>query len=293
MFKDLDESDLLRSVASEHDVVIHAANGFHVGSGVALIQGLGKRRRATGKDVYYMHVRYLHPVPTSPCRSGLTRRQTSGTSNLGDRPVSKAFIETREFFDTEDIFSYEKGREAREAYPQRTAELEAVEEGERNNVKTYVIMSPTIYGFGSGFFKKLSIQIPQAIRTAITTGVSVYIGDGAEIWTTCTSPMWVALYEIILEQAISGAGIPSGRSGIYFSENGHHSWIDFARGVAEAGVELGAVKSAEPVSIGLEDAAKVEGGNAQVIELGFASRSVTNAVLGRNLGWVPKKNEED
>ncbi len=56
LFKDLDESDVLRKAASEHDVVIHAASGFHPPSAVALIEGLGERKRATGKEVYYIHV---------------------------------------------------------------------------------------------------------------------------------------------------------------------------------------------------------------------------------------------
>ena len=37
-------------------VVIHCVSGTHVTSSVALIRGLGKRLRDTGKQTYYVHV---------------------------------------------------------------------------------------------------------------------------------------------------------------------------------------------------------------------------------------------
>jgi len=41
-----------------------------------------------------------------------------------------------------------------------------VETGLHADVKTYIIMSPTIYAEGSGFFNTHSIQIPTMIRSA-------------------------------------------------------------------------------------------------------------------------------
>ena len=86
LFNSLDETDVLACVASEHDgkitliigiffsdlslllnlpltdsvVVIHAASGFHTLSARALILGLAQRRKQTGKEVHYIHVRPLH-----------------------------------------------------------------------------------------------------------------------------------------------------------------------------------------------------------------------------------------
>ncbi len=208
--------------------------------------------------------------------------------------MTKTFVESREFSDTEDVHAYEKIREAGEPYIQRTAELTAVETAERENVKIYVIMSPTIYGLGLGMFKTQSIQIPIAIKSAIETGYAAYIDDGAQLWDHVHIADMAALYETILDKVISEEGILPSRRGLYFTATGHHSWFEVAQGIAEAGAKLGALKSAEPRSVSLEDGAKLwSQGNLQIAELGFASRSVTNSVLGRKLGWMPQKTDED
>lgn len=43
-------------VLTSWPVVINAASGFHPGAAKALVLGLGQRRKATGKPVYYFHV---------------------------------------------------------------------------------------------------------------------------------------------------------------------------------------------------------------------------------------------
>jgi hypothetical protein len=53
-------------------VVINTASGFHTGAAKALVLGLGQRRKATGKDVYYFHVsrmiNFLSPPHTDSSR---------------------------------------------------------------------------------------------------------------------------------------------------------------------------------------------------------------------------------
>ncbi|KAI1027641.1 hypothetical protein LB504_011779 [Fusarium proliferatum] len=106
----------LTEVASAHDIVIHAANGYHVPSTQTFIRGLAQRKRQTGHEVYYIH--------------------NSGTSKFGDRPVSKAYIETKVFSDKDDIYAYKKMRERIEPYHQRTADVAVFELGEELGVKT-------------------------------------------------------------------------------------------------------------------------------------------------------------
>lgn len=273
-FESLDQSEVLQQIAKEHDVVIHTASGFHTGSAVALIRGLGDRKKETGKDVYYIH--------------------TSGTSNLGDRPISKQYSESRIFSDKEDIFSYLVQRETIEAYGQRTTDLAVVNTGLEHSVKTYILMSPTIYGFGTGTFNKISIQTPIFIRDMIKHGNVVVIGDGKGIWNSVHIADLVFLYEIVLNKAISGESIPHGKSGIYFTENGEHSWWDLSHAIAQAGVKAGVIKQEEPQKLSLEEATKrLTGGETKIAELGFASNSRTKAVLGRELGWNPKKTTDD
>jgi saccharopine dehydrogenase-like NADP-dependent oxidoreductase len=52
----LDDGEALEQAASQHDIVVNVATGFHATSTKSLIRGLGKRREQIGKDVYYLHV---------------------------------------------------------------------------------------------------------------------------------------------------------------------------------------------------------------------------------------------
>jgi hypothetical protein len=54
------------------------------------------------------------------------------------------------FSDKEDIYHYILEREAAEPYAQRTSDLTVVETGKATGVKTFIIMSPTVYGRGMG-----------------------------------------------------------------------------------------------------------------------------------------------
>jgi hypothetical protein len=56
LIRDLDDTDFLKHVASEYDIVIHSANGFYPPSAKALIEGLAERQKATGREVFYLQV---------------------------------------------------------------------------------------------------------------------------------------------------------------------------------------------------------------------------------------------
>jgi len=274
LFESLDQQDILQKAAKEHDVVIHTASGFHTASAQALIRGLGERKKDTGRDVYYIH--------------------TSGTSNLGDRPISKQYSESRIFSDKEDIYEYELHRESIEIYAQRTTDIAVVKTGIDHSVKTYIIMSPTIYGKGSGYFNNISLQSPGVIRDMIKHGNVAVIGEGKGIWNHVHIEDLVFLYEIILNKVISGEAIPEGKKGIYFAETGEHSWWEFADIIAKEGKKEGVSKQEEPLKVTLEEGAKrFAGGDSLVAELGFASNSRTRADLSRELGWNPQKTNDD
>jgi hypothetical protein len=68
------------------------------------------------------------------------------------------------------FMAMKKEREAQNPYLQRTAELGIVDIGLELGVKTLVIMSPTIYGIGTGLFNKTSVQIPSYIAAVLDHG---------------------------------------------------------------------------------------------------------------------------
>lgn len=225
----------------------------------------------------------------------LNRPQTSGTSNLADRPITGTFMETRIFSDEDDIYAYQRHREDVEKYAQRTTDLVVFEKGEAAGVKTYIVMSPTIYGIGSGIFNRTSIQIDAIIRAAKRRGYTSVVGPGKAEWDHVHVEDLADLYELLVARILRGDELPSNKKGIYFNETGHHSWREVSERIARAGKDLGFLASDEVREVSLAEAAAELGAalTPERVELGFASRSRTRADLARKLGWKPKKTRKD
>lgn len=254
IFSSLDDTELLEQLASEHDVVIHAANGYHIPSAKALIKGLAQRKARTGEAVHYIH--------------------NSGTSNFGDRPVSGAYTENppRVFSDKDNIYEYEKYREGIETYHQRTADVAVFELGAETGVSTYIICSPLIYGRGTGLFNKSSIQIPILIRSALVRGEAIYAGNGLGVWDHTHIEDIAALYTLILAKVLTREDVPSGKDGFYFANAGRQSWLDIAKGIARVGHQLGKLP-AEPKSVTLAEASQAWfGGDENLTEPAICSQ---------------------
>jgi hypothetical protein len=170
LYQGLDDIEATTAIAAQHDIIINTTLGYHVSSAQALIRGLAQRKASTGQDVWMIH--------------------TSGTSNLADQPISGAWVEKEvgfEFDDAnDDVYGYEQKREALDPYLQRTTELSVVDTGLELGVNTLVIMSPTIYGIGTGLFNTTSMQIPSYIMAALTHGRAVVIGEGKGVWVRKT-----------------------------------------------------------------------------------------------------------
>ncbi|KAH7236401.1 hypothetical protein BKA59DRAFT_426846 [Fusarium tricinctum] len=273
LFSSLDDTELLEQLASEHDVVIHAANGYHIPSAKALINGLAQRKARTGEAVHYVH--------------------NSGTSNFGDRPVSGAYTEDppRVFSDKDNMYEYEKYREGIETYHQRTADVAVFELGAETGVSTYIICSPLIYGRGTGLFNKSSIQIPILIKSALVRGEAIYAGNGLGVWDHTHIEDIAALYTLILAKVLAKEDIPSGKDGFYFANAGRQSWLDIAKGIARLGHQFGKLP-AEPKSVTLAEASRAWfDGDENLTEPAICSHSLTNGERSRELGWKPLKDD--
>lgn len=164
LYKDLDDTERTIKVASQHDYIINTTLGFHPESAAALVKGLARRKEATGKAVFMIH--------------------TSGTSNLADQPISGDYVQEERIFDDaeDDIYGYEQEREKGLQYPQRTSELGVVDAGVELGVNVLVIMSPTIYGVGTGIGNISSIQVPAYVKTTLANGQGVVVGEGKGVW---------------------------------------------------------------------------------------------------------------
>ncbi|OJJ32259.1 hypothetical protein ASPWEDRAFT_186461 [Aspergillus wentii DTO 134E9] len=273
MFSSFDETELLEKIAADFDVIIHAGAGWHTRSAKALITGQSMRKTKTTGSVHYI--------------------QISGTSNLSDRPHTDGYTDTHCFSDEEDIYSFEKYREFREVYHQRTTDTTVIETGEAVGVTTYIIMAPTIYGQGTGPLNTYSIQLPAIIADAIQSGAVSLVGKGDTIWSHVHVQDVAGLFITLLQKICTNITIPSGRKGIYFCETGEHSHREFSERLARAAYEIGVLPTADVKEITLEQAGdKLALGSVSRAELAFAANARTKAVMGRKLGWTPLHGEE-
>lgn len=172
------------------------------------------------------------------------------------------------------MFGEELRREGEEKYAQRTTDLVVIETAEKAGVKAYLMMPPTIYGKGEGYFHQQSMQIPHTIEHAIREGRAEYIGDGSGTVGYVHASDLAALYELLLLRILEGADVPSGRKGIYFSNTGSFNWKQLNEEIGDIGVRLGALNSPTPVSISLEEAHCKWGfgGDIQTLEINHAAK---------------------
>jgi nucleoside-diphosphate-sugar epimerase len=192
---------------------------------------------------------------------------------MADQPITGKYHEDRIFSDKENIYAYEKAREARQAYPQQTSDIVTVETGLEVGVQTHIIMSPTIYGVGTGLFNKLSIQIPSLIRLALKDGQVPVIGEGKGVWDYVHIADLADLYDLLVRKIIAGEHIPSGERGIFFSATGRYSWLELSQRIADALFALKAIKIDKVNSIDLPTAGEKLGSPTLLYtELGYASK---------------------
>jgi nucleoside-diphosphate-sugar epimerase len=192
---------------------------------------------------------------------------------MADQPITGKYLEVNAFTDKSNIYAYQKYRESLQVYPQRTTDLVTVETGIQVEVPTTIIMSPTIYGVGSGIFNKLSIQVPTMMRSAIKSGEAIMIGQGEGVWDYVHIADLARLYELLVLKITAGEVIPAGELGILFSATGRYSGRELSENIAKSLFTVEAIKSDVVRSVNLEEAAEQYKSPALLYtELGYASK---------------------
>ncbi|KAJ5400802.1 hypothetical protein N7465_011291 [Penicillium sp. CMV-2018d] len=285
LYDGLDDLETTTAVAAQHDIVINTTLGYHSASTKALLRGLAQRKTQTGRDVWMVH--------------------TSGTSNIGDKPITNP-VGVREFDDlVDDVYAHEKALEATEPYSQRTTELGVIETGLELGVKTLVIMSPIIYGNGTGLFNRISVHTGY-MKAMLQIGHAVVVGDGTGVWDHVHIEDLADLYRLVLRDILEREGrtLPTGKKGIMFSANGRHSWLEYSQLVADACYERGLLSDRKVYHIDLDEASSIlmprlgfasevfpkEG--LKLAAEGFCSNERTVANVARALEWAPVKGDD-
>ncbi|KAL3465083.1 hypothetical protein BJX64DRAFT_253741 [Aspergillus heterothallicus] len=272
-FKGFDDDAAIRKAASEHDVVINAASGFEAGLATGLIRGLAERKNALGVDVHYIH--------------------TSGTTNYANSPTLNLYpgynADTISDEETGKVVSTLRRLNELNAYAQRTTDLTVISVGQETGVSTHIVTIPMLFGFGTGFFRKLSGQLPILMGEALRGKQMWIVGDGIGVKQHIHIQDAAAVYELVLRRVLEGQDLPSGEDGIIFVENGQHSWNEAGEAIAKAGKELGVLDTEQVKRLTLEEAAKTLGiEDINYVEVAYASTSRVSAETARSLGWQPK-----
>lgn len=188
--------------------------------------------------------------------SGKTFIRTSGTGVYTDLGAGRA--SDRVYRET-DTF------EPAEVVAARYRSDEHVVAAASDGVRTIVIRPSMIYGDGA------SEQLPLLIRHAISSGASIYVGDGANRWSN------VFLGDLADVYALALAGAPAGS--VYNIASGELPMREIAEGIGRlVGVPARAVPLAEA------HAALGE----RWVDVALASNSRVDSALARaDLGWTP------
>lgn len=157
-------------------------------------------------------------------------------------------------------------------------------------------MPPLIYGEGTGFFNRRSIQINTIMRAALRDGYASRIDKGEHEWDHVHILDLAQFYELMIVRILEGCNkLDVHSKGIYFCQSGHQTWREVSDRVAMVGYALGFLKSYTVRQVTLQDAADRfwRGLPLEALEPTLASRSQTRADKACELGWRPVKSRED
>ncbi|SPO05467.1 related to NAD dependent epimerase/dehydratase family protein [Cephalotrichum gorgonifer] len=272
----LDDTEGLANLASQHDVVVQAAYGYHPASAEALISGLARRQKERGGSPFYV--------------------QVSGTTSFAESDLSGgAGREGRGFSDKDEgLYEYEVAREEELSYVQRALDVRVVRAGEELGVRTYLVVPPHVYGRGTGYFNRASQIIPFMAKNALQAGKVEYILPGTSRYGYVHVEDLATLFEVTIARALEDPGLAARRRGYFFANTGEYTWFELAEAITRAGHELGALSSAEPAPVELgSPGVKPWGVDDAMTERVFASSAITRAERGYEIGWRPSKTEED
>ncbi|KAF2020315.1 hypothetical protein BU24DRAFT_419860 [Aaosphaeria arxii CBS 175.79] len=284
-WKGLEDTTTVADTAANYDLVVNVGSGFIPAGAKALVEGLGRRK--DGPAPWIVHI--------------------AGCTNLADRPLTQDAHPEREWDDEKDagaIFDFMKEADAREPYPQRSAEVGVLEAAEASGVNAVSLNAPLIFGEGSGLFNRAGLVIPIALRYAITHGYGFKLNETANfdyVHVSDLAALYVLVVRTILERPDRGVGfIPTGRKGIIFPAVARilnteimERCVDaaFAGGVLP---REGTPKEREVRQVSLQEIAdEIMFSQVAVAERGWAGHKAMKGTLGPKLfGWKPQYTEE-
>lgn len=248
----LDDRELLKNVSTEVDAVINTANADHLPSVQAIVEGLKSKGN---KNAVLLH--------------------TSGTGVLTSEPTTEVP------FDDEDI--------ARIHSIPKEAPHKEVDQwifDNSNDITVAIIAPSTIYGIGSGPFKKVSQQVIALAKASVYRRKAGYVNNKEVRWGNVWINNLVDLYELVLEGLLEGKIEHGKQGGWYFGSYGEHTWGQVAEKLASVLHSKGLVDSLEVSPFEKDIIDKLLWGEFAKYVFAQESRAVANR--SKKIGWKPQ-----
>jgi nucleoside-diphosphate-sugar epimerase len=271
-----DSFEVIEKAAQNADVVIHTANSADdLPSTQAIVSGLTKKTKETGKPAIYIH--------------------TSGTGVISEDVRGKKGSDV--FFSD---LNADQINGLADDQPHRDVDLFIINSADANPLlKSVIVIPPLIYGIGTGPFNRSSAQLPLLVRAGLKRHKAETIGPGEATWNNVHIADLVDAYIIIFDQLVAAYGpnakpdakpspyLTTGREGYYFAENGRHSWRQLSQKIGEVLYKKGIAKSPEVTSFPDDEVESILWGKLSWYVVGSESNSKAERV--RKLGWKPTR----
>ncbi|KAG0293766.1 hypothetical protein BGZ98_002045 [Dissophora globulifera] len=256
----LDDADLLTREAAEADVVISAASADHLASVQAILKGLMQQPRAEGGR--------RRPILIHTSGAGVVLDQAYGS-----------FSSNTIYHDNDRV----QLDSLNPSQPHRNVDLLVLSPLLKGKVDTYIVVPPTIWGFGTGIGNHNSIQIPWHIAASLKNKQALQIGQGLNYWSKVHVIDLAHFYVSLLERALEEPqddeidtgtiSLPKNEDAYYFLHEGDDfTYGEVAQEIANVFKRLGINESGEVMSTAREEEAKywppqsgaLLGGNSRV-----------------------------
>ena len=266
--------EILEKAAKDSHVVIHTSNSADdLPSTQAIISGLNKRTKETGKPVIYIH--------------------TSGTGVLVE--------DVRGHKGSDTVYSDlnpDQINKLPDEQLHRNVDLFIIKSADANPLlKTVIILPSLIYGVGTGLFNRSTIMFSLLLQIASTRQKVEVVGPGEATWNNVHIDDLLDAYIILLDQLLAAYGpnakpnaphspyLTTGREGYYFVENGILSWQQLSEKVAEIFYKNGIIKSPEVARLPDNEIDNKIFGELTWSLIGTQSSAKADRL--RKLGWKP------
>lgn len=268
-----DDTEILRAAAEDADIVVHSGSSDHLGSLQALVSGLLKDTPVQEGTKFLIHL--------------------SGTGIIADwrspdgKPGSLNPQVWSDISDIDGITSRPEGElhQHTDKYLQDTARAH----GEK--LKIAIMCPPDIYGKGHGTGRIESYLVPAYLKEAKKIGAAFYGGEGENVRSWVHIDDLAKVYLRLVEEAVADGGQADwGVEGYYFAASQEHTSLDFAREAGKVLQKHGALQTAEPKQVPLEqiDGMLSDWGLPHLGTYMFAANSRSKADrAAKKLGYSP------